>query len=108
MPHIEELYKKVKHQEDLEFLMIALDENFEKSKKFVSSKKFTFPVLHARLGLNRSLQSQAIPTTLVVNPSGEIVFYHEGMSNFNTEEFENFLLGIASAGQKNRCEKLYS
>src|SRR5690606_12431292 len=108
MAHIEKLYKKVKHQEDLVFLMIALDENFEKSKKFVSSKKFTFPVLHASQGLNRSLQSQAIPTTLVVNPSGEIVFYHEGMSNFNTEEFENFLLGIASAGQKNRCEKLYS
>src|SRR5690606_16073960 len=94
---LEELYKKVKHQEDLEFFMVALDENFDKSKKFVSSKKFICPLLHASQGLNRSVQSQAIPTTLAVNPSGEIVFYHEGMSNFNTKEFENFLLGIASA-----------
>src|SRR5690606_31287171 len=37
MQHIEEHYKKGKHQEDLEILMIALNVNFEKSKKFVSS-----------------------------------------------------------------------
>jgi len=41
--------------------------------------------------LNNSLQSQSIPTTLVISPDGEIVFYQEGMSNFDTEEFRNFL-----------------
>ena len=92
MPHIEALYKKVEDQENLEFMMIALDEDFAKSKKFTRDKQFTFPVFHASHGLNASLQSQSIPTTLVVDPSGKVVFYHEGMSNFNTKEFENFLL----------------
>lgn len=93
MPHISELYKKFKDDENTEFLMVALDEDFAKSKKYIAGKKFTFPVVHATYGLNSSLQSQSIPTTLVVSPDGKIIFYHEGMSNFNTEEFQNFLIG---------------
>ncbi|WP_143962242.1 TlpA family protein disulfide reductase [Litoribacter populi] len=92
MPHIAELYKKVNHKEDIAFLMIALDDDFQKSKNFLAKKTWKFPVYHASHGLNGSLQSQSIPTTLVVNPAGEIVFYHEGMSNFNTKDFEEFLL----------------
>lgn len=92
MPHISEMYKKVRNTENLEILMIALDEEFEKSKNFIDKKGFSFPVVHASYGLNPALQSQSIPTTLVVNPKGEIVFYQEGMSNFDTEEFRNFLI----------------
>ncbi|MCL6259040.1 TlpA family protein disulfide reductase [Aquiflexum sp. TKW24L] len=93
MPHIEDMYAKVKDTENLEFLMIALDKEMEKSKSFIDDKGFTFPVVHASYGLNNSLQSESIPTTLVVNPKGEIIFYQEGMSNFDTEEFRDFLTG---------------
>lgn len=92
MPHISDLYDKVKDTENLEFLMIALDKEFDKSKNFMESKDFSFSSVHASYGLNESLQSQSIPTTLVVSPEGEIVFYQEGMSNFDTEEFRNFLI----------------
>lgn len=92
MPHISDLYDKVKDTENLEFLMIALDKEFDKSKNFMGSKDFSFSSVHASYGLNESLQSQSIPTTLVVSPEGEIVFYQEGMSNFDTEEFRNFLI----------------
>src|SRR5690554_3850593 len=71
MPHISELYKKLEGDENIEFLMIALDEDFDKSKKYIDKKGFTFPVLHASYGLNSSLQSQSIPTTLVVSPAGK-------------------------------------
>lgn len=94
MPHISELYKKVGSTSNVEFLMIALDDDFEKSKKYINDKGFEFPVVHAAYGLNPSLQSQAIPTTLVVSPGGEIVFYQEGMSNFDTPEFREFLMGL--------------
>ncbi|GAB2990007.1 hypothetical protein GCM10027284_03230 [Cyclobacterium sediminis] len=94
MPHISDLYDKVKGKEDLKFLMIALDEDFNKSIKLVEEKEYSFPIVHAAYGLNPSLQSQAIPTTLVVSPEGEIVFYQEGMSNFNNQEFQDFLLSL--------------
>ena len=92
MPHISELYKSVKDQPNLEFLMVGLDREFEKSKGFMEGKTWAFPVVHASYGLNSSLQSESIPTTLVVNKEGKIVFYQEGMSNFNTKEFREFLI----------------
>ncbi|MEX2513777.1 MAG: TlpA disulfide reductase family protein [Cyclobacteriaceae bacterium] len=94
MPHISDLYDTVKQEGDVEFLMIALDDDFNKSKKFVEDKGFSFPIVHAAYGLNPSLQSQSIPTTLVISPEGEIVFYQEGMSNFNNQEFQDFLLNL--------------
>ena len=92
MPHISELYKSVKGTPNLEFLMIGLDQDFNKSKKFMEGKTWDLPTVHASFGINRSLESSSIPTTLVVNPAGKIVFYQQGMSNFNTDEFRNFLL----------------
>ena len=86
-----DLYDAVKDTPDLEFLMIGLDQNKQKSQEFMEGKSWSFPVVHASFGLNNSLQSESIPTTLVVNKEGKIVFYHQGMSNFNTEEFKTFL-----------------
>lgn len=92
MPHISELYKSVKDESDVEFLLIGIDNDIEKSRKFLDGKSWIFPTAHASYGLNKSLQSQSIPTTLVVNPQGKITFYQEGMSNFNTDEFREFLI----------------
>jgi thiol-disulfide isomerase/thioredoxin len=94
MPHIEQLFQKLGDRENIAFLMIALDDDFQKSTRFVQDKGFSFPVVHAAYGLNPSLQSQAIPTTLVVSPEGKVVFYQEGMSNFDTPEFREFLTGL--------------
>ncbi|WP_425640232.1 TlpA family protein disulfide reductase [Algoriphagus yeomjeoni] len=91
MPHISELYKSVQEEPNLEFLMIGIDQDIKKSAGFLEGKSWAFPTAHASFGLNQSLQSQSIPTTLVVNPEGKIVFYQEGMSNFNTDEFREFL-----------------
>ncbi len=92
MPHISELYKSLRDQANIEFLMIGLDQDFEKSKSLIESKNWAFPAVHASYGINKSLQSESIPTTLVVNPEGKIVFYQQGMSNFNTDEFREFLI----------------
>ncbi|PZX52764.1 thiol-disulfide isomerase/thioredoxin [Algoriphagus ratkowskyi] len=92
MPHISELYKSVQNEPDLEFLMIGIDNDIKKSQGFIEGKNWAFPAVHASYGLNQSLQSESIPTTLVVNPAGKIVFYQEGMSNFNTDEFRDFLV----------------
>ncbi len=92
MPHISQLYSSVKDHAGVEFLMIGLDDDYEKSKRLIEGKNWAFPAVHASFGINSSLRSEAIPTTLVVNPAGKIVFYQQGMSNFNTEEFKGFLL----------------
>lgn len=92
MPHISELYKSVKDNPNIAFLLIGLDQDFNKSKKFMEGKTWDLPTVHASFGVNKSLESRSIPTSLVVNPSGKIVFYLSGMRNFNTDAFRDFLL----------------
>jgi thiol-disulfide isomerase/thioredoxin len=91
MPHISELYKSLENEPTIEFLLVGLDNDIEKSRKFLEGKSWSFPTAHASFGLNSSLQSSSIPTTLVVSPAGKIIFYQEGMSNFNTDDFRDFL-----------------
>ena len=94
MPHIAQLYKSLEGIPELEFLLVGVDQEYGKSKKFIESKSWNFPVVHASYGLNASLQSQSIPTTLVIDKQGKIVFYQEGMSNFNTKDFWEFLVSL--------------
>lgn len=91
MPYINSLYGKLKDHPDVEFLMIAIDEDFEKSKKYIREKEFVFPVYHAYEGLNSSLDTKVIPLTVIVNPEGNIVFYDKGMNNFDSKKFLDFL-----------------
>lgn len=91
MPHISKLYTSLENEPNIEFLLVGLDNELEKSRKFLEGKSWSFPTAHASFALNSSLQSRSIPTTLVISPVGKIVFYQEGMSNFNTDEFREFL-----------------
>jgi thiol-disulfide isomerase/thioredoxin len=92
MPYIHSLYNKVKENPNIEFLMVATDQDFSKSKTFIHDKGYTFPVFHANEGLNSSLYTKAIPTTVVVSPEGKVIYYLNGTNNFDTDHFRNFLI----------------
>jgi len=92
MPYIHSLYDKVKDNPDIQFLMVATDQDFSKSKTFIQDKGYTFPVFHADEGLNSSLYTKAIPTTVVVSPEGKVIYYLNGTNNFDTDHFRNFLI----------------
>ena len=95
MPYIHSLYDKLKDNENIAFLMVATDNDFGKSKTFIQDKGYTFPVFHADEGLNSSLYTKAIPTTVVVSPEGKIIYYLNGTNNFDTDQFRNFLISSA-------------
>lgn len=92
MPYIQSLYDKVKEQNNIEFLMVATDNDFSKSLQFVKTKEFTFPVYHAFEGLNSSMFTKSIPVTMIVDPEGKVIYYLNGTNNFDTDHFRNFLL----------------
>ena len=90
MPNIHKLYQKVSEQ-NIAFVMVSLDEDIEKAKKFIKRKEFTFPVYTLKSGLPESFETNIIPTTFVIDPSGRIVMRKEGMAKYDTEEFREFL-----------------
>jgi thiol-disulfide isomerase/thioredoxin len=93
MPGINNLYQKI-IDEDIVFLMISVDDDFEKAKRFNSRRGFVFDVYALDGNLPRMYHSQSIPTTFVINARGELVMTHKGMANYDTREFQDFLISL--------------
>ena len=91
MPSINKLYSEFRDNDKLMFMMVDVDNNRAKSQKFMDKRKFELPVYTPASSIPSSYMSGAIPTTLVLNKYGNVVFKHEGMGDFSNEEFKTFL-----------------
>lgn len=90
MPDIEDLYNEMKDSKTA-FVMISLDDDFQKAKQFVAKKGFHLPIYHLASPLPKVYESSAIPTTYVISPDGNIVVTRSGMAKYNTKKFKQFL-----------------
>ena len=90
MPTIQSLYDQFKDKR-IVFLMISLDDNRIKPIDFVKKEGFTFPVFFLQDVVPIEYQTNTIPTTFVISPSGKIVFKEKGMANYNTQKFRKML-----------------
>lgn len=69
MPGINKLYNATLN-EDIAFILISQDEDFEKAKKFMARKGFDFEIYHVQDFLPVQYQKGSIPTTFIINPKG--------------------------------------
>lgn len=90
MPDIHGLYKEM-NSNGIEFILISLDDDFQKAKDFVKKKDFDFPIYKLASPLPKVYESRAIPTTYVISPEGKIVVRKSGMAKYNTKKFKRFL-----------------
>jgi thiol-disulfide isomerase/thioredoxin len=93
MPDINRLYNEVA-SDDIVFLMISLDEDFEKAKTFVQKKSYDFKIHQFASTPPSSLYSKIIPTSFVLSPDGNIVVRKEGMAKYNSKSFREFLKSL--------------
>ncbi len=96
MPSINKLFTGFRNSERILFVMVDVDNNRIKSQKFMDRRKFALPVYTPGGPIPSSYMSGTIPTTLVLNKKGKVVFKHEGMGDFTNEEFKAFLTKLIS------------
>jgi len=96
MPSINELYSKFRDNDKVMFLMVDVDNQRSKWQKFMDKRKFDLPVYTPASSIPSSYLSGAIPTTLVLNKYGKVVFKHEGMGDFSNQEFNAFLTELTT------------
>ncbi len=92
MPDINSLY--VKTGEEVKFAIISVDEDRQKARDFVARKGFTMPIYFLKSGIPGEYASEAIPTTFVISPEGQIVVRNKGMAKYDSEKFRSFLLNL--------------
>lgn len=96
MPSINKLYSELKDNDKVVFMMVDVDNNRGKSEKFMEKRDFDLPVYTPASSIPSSYMSGAIPTTLVLNKYGKVVFKHEGMGDFSNNEFKEFLTKLTA------------
>jgi len=96
MPSIAKLRSEFRNNDKIMFLMVDVDNNRAKSEKFMKKRKFDLPVYTPAGPVPPSYLGGAIPTTLVLNKNGNVVFKHEGMSDFSDGEFKSFLTKLTA------------
>jgi len=91
MPSVNRLYNKLKNNKNVVFVLADADGKLEKSTAFMKKKKYDLPVYIPTGEIPEQLFRGSLPTTVIINAKGEIVFAHEGMANYDTPEMEKFL-----------------
>ena len=73
------------------FVMLSFDLDFEKAKAFNKRKKYDLPVYAPAADLPDIYNSSDLPTTYIIDASGNLVLTHKGMADYSDPEFRQFL-----------------
>lgn len=95
MPGIQALYDDI-DSEEIVFIMLSMDDELEKAKKFIKRKSFTFPTYLPASRVPEVFRAPSIPTTFVVNKEGKIVSKKVGMADYDSKSFKNYLEKLAA------------
>ena len=93
MPDINNLYKGLGN-ENIVFLMISVDDDFVKAKKFAEKRRFSFNVYYPASSIPNVFSGNVVPTTYIISPGGKILVKKEGMAQYNTDSFRKFLKSL--------------
>ncbi|MCS4302740.1 TlpA disulfide reductase family protein [Chryseobacterium sp. BIGb0232] len=86
-PSIQAFYEKYKTNPDIIFLTVNLDDNPELGKVYLADKSFTVPFLIPEGDISNQYFSGSLPTTVVLDKSGQIQLHHQGLADYSKESF---------------------
>jgi thiol-disulfide isomerase/thioredoxin len=90
MPSIQELYKKTKN-ENVAFVMLALDNNFEESIGYLKDEQLVLPAYYPAETHPELFNVPGIPTTFIFDEKGTLVKKIEGSDQYNTDDYVRML-----------------
>ncbi len=96
MPTINNLYEKYKSNNSIVFLMVDADGDLIKSQKFMDKRAFSLEPLKPASPIPSTFLENSLPTTVVLDKNGNIVFRHEGGADYENKEFQDFIQKLAS------------
>jgi thiol-disulfide isomerase/thioredoxin len=87
MPALNDLYNKLRADDRFVFLFLNEDNDTANAAYYLQSNRFDIPLLSISGGVSPEIYSGSLPTTVVLNKYGQIVYKHEGIAKYNTTEF---------------------
>ena len=91
MPSINSLYQKTKINDKVVFLMVDADSKLQSAQKFMDKYSYELPVFAAATNIPEEIFSGSLPTTLILDKQGRIVFHHTGIARYDKPEMIEFI-----------------
>ena len=91
MPSINTLHKQFGADNDVVFIMVDADSNFEKSLSYMNKRQYKMPVYAMASSVPENLFKGSLPTTIVFDKKGRIAFHEEGAANYGNKKFVDFI-----------------
>ena len=87
MPSMDALYKKFKDDDRFVFIFINEEEDKTKAIKYLEKNNYTMPMYSSTGNVPIEIYSGSLPTTIVLDREGKVVFKKDGMAGYNTDAF---------------------
>jgi thiol-disulfide isomerase/thioredoxin len=91
MPSVNQLYIQLKPDTNIVILPVDADNNFGKSVPFMAKNQYVLPVYNTAGQIPAALFGGSLPTTVIIDESGKVVFRHEGAADYTNKEFVKYL-----------------
>ncbi|MCA1803272.1 MAG: TlpA family protein disulfide reductase [Rhodothermaceae bacterium] len=95
MPTIEKLHNSLQDRENIRFLMLCVDEDPDLAVRFMERRGFSMPYHFPVTQMPNALQGSVLPTTWVISRQGQVVYKREGIADYGTRGFRNWMIGLS-------------
>jgi len=90
MPNLNDFYKQYKNYPNAVFILVDVDNNYTKANAFMKKHQYILPIYTLASNVPENIMDGTIPTTLVFNKKGELVFKHTNAANYNSGVFTDY------------------
>jgi len=94
MPSINRLHNELGENDGIRFLMLSFDEERASAMEFMERRDFGLPIHFPASPVPEVLRSGYLPTTYVIAPNGQIVYRKEGIADYSSRRFRDWLLSL--------------
>lgn len=95
MPSIDKLHSSLQDNQHIVFIMVDVDNDLKKSTRFMSSHNLNLEVYKVMTEIPENMLGGSIPTTIILDKTGHIVFSHAGGADYSNAAVLPYLENLA-------------
>jgi thiol-disulfide isomerase/thioredoxin len=87
MPSLQSLYQQFETDNRIVFLFMNEDYDPAEGIQYLKQKGYSVPLAKRAGNIPSKLFSGTLPTTIILDKEGKVVYKHEGLAQYNTKDF---------------------
>jgi thiol-disulfide isomerase/thioredoxin len=99
MPSVDRLYRQWKDNPGIVFLIVDADSEPDKAAAFMRDHGYQLPVALLAGNVPRNVYSGTLPTTLLIDKAGRIVFRETGAADYSSRRMEQYIQQLLAERQ---------